>query len=125
MKDFLSCLVDCGTGSHLQDASGISSEDYLSVRPLGIPHFVGQKIQGSFRLGHVVNASGAAAKIGKRHFHQLDLRDGANQLSRRFADFLSVNEMAGILVGYAHRQWAERSYQAEVGEKFGNVANFS
>src|SRR3984885_894155 len=65
--------------------------------------------------------------ICQRHFDELDAGHRADQPSRRFANFLAVDEMAGILQGYAKRRRAwglHRGGDAEVIEEFRDVADF-
>ena len=124
VQDFLARIVYGSSGAKLQNASRVCGEDSLRFGLFRVIHFVGKKIERGFRLRDVVNAGGAATEIGERHLHELDGGNRTDKFSRGFANLLSVNEMAGILVGDAHGQWTQRRYQAEINEKFGNVANF-
>ena len=69
-------------------------------------HFLREQFERRFGFRDVVDARRTAALVRERHFHQFDARNRANQLARRFADFLSVREMAGILISDAQRNAA-------------------
>ena len=72
VHDFLAGVVNRCACAKLQHASGICGEDGLRFSALRVGHFVGQEIEGCFRLSDVVNAGGAAKEIGKRHFDEFD-----------------------------------------------------
>jgi hypothetical protein len=60
-------------------------------------------------------------------FHKFQAGDGAQEFARGVADFLSVEEMAGVLIGDAQSQWLQRMQrggEAQAGEEFGYVADF-
>ncbi len=109
----------------LQDATGIRSDDHLGVCLLHAVHFLGEQFQRRFRLRHVIDAGRAAALVGQRHFHEFHSRDSANQFARGFADFLSVRQMARILISDAQRNGPQRRGEADFRQKFGDVSHFA
>ena len=116
-------FVELGAGAELQDAAGIGGDDDRSGGGFGVLHFFGEKLHGGVRFGDVVNSGGAAAVIGEGHFDEFDAGNGADELARGFADFLAMGQMAGILIGDPEFRFAERRGEAEVDEKFGDVAD--
>src|SRR5208282_6523724 len=72
----------------------------------------------------VVDARGTAADVRVRQFHEFNAGNGAQQLARSLADFLAVQEVAGVLIGDAQAGFLERSDEAKSGEKFGDIAHF-
>ena len=67
----------------------------------GMMHFVGEQFEGCFGLRDVVDSGGAAADFRVGQFHKFEAGDGAQELARGAADFLSVEKMAGVLIGDA------------------------
>lgn len=124
MEDFLAGAVNFGAGAKLQDTAGIGRDNDRGAGVRGVFHLVGEQIESRLGLGDVVDAGGSAAVVRPLHLHQLDTGDGANQFAWGFADLLAVEEMAGVLIGDAERQRVEGRHEAEVGEKFGDVACF-
>lgn len=102
MEDLLASVVEFGAGAKLKDATGIRGDDCRGARGARVPHFLLEDFERGFRLRDVVNARRAAAVVGQRHFDKLDPGNRADQLSRSFADFLPVEEMAGILIRDTH-----------------------
>ena len=123
VQHFLPGAMNRGAGAKLQNAAGIGGDDGLRFRRARGFHFQRQQFERRFRLGHVVDAGRAAALVRQRHFHEFHAGNGANQLARRFADFLSVRKMAGILIRDAQRHVAQRRGEPELGEKFRHVAH--
>ncbi len=75
-------------------------------------------------MREVVDSGGAAANFRAGQFHKFEIGDGAQERARSFADFLSVEEMAGILISDAQGKRLQFCSEAEGGEEFGDVANF-
>ena len=71
----------------------------------------------------VIDSRGAAADFRVRQFHKIEIGDGAQQRARSFADFLSVKEVAGILISDAQGKRLQLGGETEGGEKFGDVAS--
>ena len=75
----------------------------------------------------VVNACGPAADLRVGQFHKFQAGDGAQELPRSVTDFLSVEEMTGVLVGDAQRDGFQRLHgggETEGSKKFGDVTDF-
>ena len=123
MEDLLAGFVEFGAGAELQDAAGIGGDDDRSGGGFGVLHLFGEELHGGGRFGDVVNSRGAAAVIGEGHFHEFDAGNGANEFARRFADFLAMRKMTGILIRDAELGFVERGGEAEFGEKFGDIAD--
>ena len=123
MHDFLPCGMDLRSCAHLQQAARICGDDDGSVGCARVLHFFRQDLERGFRLSNVVGARGPAAVIGHGHFDQFESRDGAHQLARSFTNFLSVQQMAGILIRHSKRQAGERRAQSQFGKKFRGVAH--
>ena len=73
----------------------------------------------------VVNAGGAAADVGMRKLDEFEAGDLFQEIARSVADFLSVEQVAGILVGDAEIERLERAQRgddSERGEIFGDVS---
>ncbi len=113
-----------GAGAELQDAAGVGCGDDLGFGLLHAVHFAVEEFQGGFGFGDVVDAGGAAALVGEGHFYEIEAGDGAKQVARSFADFLAVDQVAGILIGDADGERAQRGGDAEVHQKFADVAHF-
>ena len=75
-------------------------------------------------FGDVVDACGAAADFRVGQFHKFEIGNGAQKCAWSFANFLAVEQVAGILVGDA--QWKRLHFcgETESGEKFSHVASF-
>ena len=73
----------------------------------------------------VVDTGGAAADFRAWQFHKFESRDGAQKRAWSFADFLTVEKMAGILIGDTQGKGFQFRGEAERGQKFGDVADFS
>lgn len=87
-------------------------------------HFLGEQLQGRFSLREVVDSGRATADFRVRQFHKIKIGNGAKQFSRSFADFLSVEKMAGILIRDTATQGIEFGRQADCGKKLSDVARF-
>ena len=124
MEDLLTGAVDADASAELQQAAGIGGGDDGSAGGLGVVHFFGEELQGSFGLGDVVDSGGAATDFRAGQFHEIEIGNGAQKSARSFADFLSVEQVAGILVGDAEGKRFQFRGEAEVSEKFRDVANF-
>ncbi len=124
MNDILAGFMDFGAGAQLQETAGIGGDDGCRVRGFCVFHFSLQQIERGFRLRHVVDARGTAADIRVGQFHKFDAGDGAEQLARGFANFLAVEQVAGVLIGDAQSGFLHRCDKAESGEEFGDVAHF-
>ena len=124
MEDLLIGAVDGGSRTQLQEASGVGGCDDRGARGLRLYHFLGQQFKRRFRLRDVVDSGGAAADFRAGQFHKFESGDGAQKRARGFADFLTVEKMAGILIGDTQRKWFQFCGEAERGEKFGDVADF-
>ena len=72
----------------------------------------------------VVNSGGAATDFGEWQLHKLKVGNGAEQRAGRFANFLAVEQVTGVLVGYALPDGFELRDDAERGKKFCDVAGF-
>ena len=101
MENLLPGAVNPDSGAELQEAAGIGGGDDGGAGGLGLAHFFGKQLQGCISLGDVVDSGGAAADFRIGQFRKIEFGDGAQQGARGFADFLSVEEVAGILVGDA------------------------
>ncbi len=123
VKNFLAGFEEFGAGAQLQDASRIAGNDGRSAAGLSTLHFFLQKLHGRVGFCDVVNAGGATALIGERHFHQFQAGNSAKQSAGGFVDFLPVREVAGILKGNAHARLTEGRGEAERSEKFRDVPN--
>lgn len=108
MEDLLVGVVELDAGAELQETSGVGGDDGFRGGDDGMMHFVGQQFEGCFGLGDIVDSCGAAADFRVRQFHKLQAGDGAQELARGAADFLSVEKMARVLIGDAQRQRFER-----------------
>ena len=125
VQDFLPGGMNFRPRAHLQQAARICRDDDGSAGRARVLHLFRQYFERSLRLGDIVGACGAATIIGHGHFDQFHAGDRAHQLARGFADFLAVQEMAGILIRHAERQAGERRAQSQVGEKLGDVPHLS
>ena len=125
MEDLLAGAVNPDSCAQLQQAAGIGGGDNRGASGLGVVHFFGEQLQRCFGLRNVVDSSGAAADFRVGQFHKIKFGYGAQKSARSFADFLSVEKMAGILVGDAEGKRFEFGGEAEGDEEFGDVANFS
>ena len=83
----------------MQEAARIGGSDDRGARGLGVLHFFRQQFKGRFGLRDVVDTGGAAADFRAWQFHKFESRDGAQKRAWSFADFLTVEKMAGILIG--------------------------
>ncbi len=124
MEDLLIGMVDRGSGTQLQEASGIGGGDDRGTRGLGVLHFFRQQFERRFRLRDVVDSGGAAADFRAGQFHKFESGDGAQKRARGFTDSLTVEKMAGILIGDTQGKRFQFYGEAERGEKFGDVVDF-
>ena len=124
MEDLLIGAVERGSGSQLQEAAGIGGGDNRGARGLGVLHFFRQQFERRFGLSDVVDSGGAAADFRAGQFHKLESGDGVQKRARGFADLLTVEKVAGILIGDAQWKRFQLCGEAERGEKFGHVADF-
>ena len=124
MEDLLAGAVDTHSCAELQQAAGVGGGDDGGAGGLGVAHFVGEQFEGRFDLGDVVNSGGAAADFRVRQFHEIESGNGAQKGTRSLADFLSMEKMAGILVGDAEWERLQFGAEAEFGEELGDIANF-
>ena len=92
-------VVELGAGAELQEATGVGGSDDGGQGGGGILHFVGQQFERCVGLRDIVDSRGAAADFGVRQFHKFEVGDGAQELARGVAYFLSVQEVAGVLIG--------------------------
>lgn len=123
MEDLLAGVVEFGAGAELQDAARVCADDEACGGRFRMVHFFSKDLHGGGGLGDVVDSRGAAAVVGEGHLYEFNAGNGANELARGFADFLSMGEMAGVLISDAEFGFAERGGKAELGEKFGDVAH--
>ncbi len=77
----------------------------ISARVGGVGDFFVDELVGDFGMDHVVDAGTATTTVGGAHFDELEVCDLFEDLARLEADFLSVCEMAGVLVGDAGGRW--------------------
>ena len=75
-------------------------------------------------MREVVSSRGAAADFRVRQFHKIKIGNGAEESARSFANFLSVKQVAGILIRDAMAERIHFRGEAECSEKFGDVARF-
>ena len=123
MQNFLIGAMDGGAGAELQEAAGVGGNDGLGACGLSVAHFFCEEFERSFRLRDIVDSGGAAANFRVGQFHKIETRNGAQKLAWSFANFLSVEEMARILIGDAEWKRVQFCGEAESGEKFGDVAS--
>lgn len=121
MEDFVPGKMDCRSSAKLEDAAWICGDDRVGFRPGDGFHFLVEQFKGSFRLRDVVNASGAAAEIGERHFNEFYAGNRADEFARSFANLLAVREMARVLVSDAQGNIAHRSGEAQISKKFRDI----
>jgi len=76
-------------------------------------------------LRDIVDSCGAAANFRVRQFHKIEIGDGVQKSARSFADFLTVEKMAGILVRNADGKRLHFCGKTESSKKFRDVASFS
>src|SRR6267142_2938383 len=124
VEDLLIGMVDRGSGTQLQEASGIGGGDDRGARGLRLYHFPRQQFKRRFGLRDVVDSGGAAADFRAGQFHKFESGDGAQKRARGLADFLTVEKMAGILIGDTQGKRFQFYGEAERGEKFSDVADF-
>ena len=74
----------------------------MRVCGFSVLHFAGEQVQRSLCLRDVVAPRGAAANLRVGQFHEVQVGDGAQKLARGFADFLSVEQVAGVLISDAN-----------------------
>ena len=105
VKDILIGVMKGGAGAELKDAARVRGHDGLRASGLSVAHFFGEQFQRRFGLRDVVGSRRAAADFRVRQFHEIEIWDRAQELARSFADFLPVQQMAGILIrdAMAHR----------------------
>ncbi len=125
VEDLLIGAVDRGSRPQLQEASGIGGCDDGRARGLSVLHFFRKQLERRFRLRDVVDSGGAAADFRARQFHKFESGDGTQKSPGGLADFLTVEKVAGILIGDAQGKRFQFCGEAERGEKFGDVADFS
>ena len=68
----------------------------------------GRRARRGLRLDQVVDARRAAADLRLGDLEKLEPRDAAQQLARLRADALGVGQVAGVVVGDAHRKRVRR-----------------
>ena len=102
-KTFLAGLVDFRASAQLQQTAGICGDNRCGAGGLRAFHFFLQQIERGFRLRDVVDSGRTAANVRVGQFHEFDARNGAQQLARGLADFLAVEQVAGVLIGDADR----------------------
>ena len=124
VQDFVTGAVDGGAGAELQDAAGIGGDDGLRLAFASRSPFSARAIRATLRFPSRCTRPLSRSTGPPAAFPQIHAGNGADQLARGFADFLSVREVAGILIGDAQRNLTERRGQAELGEEFGDVAHF-
>ena len=78
---------------------------------------------GGLGLDEVVDAGRAAAELPLRGLLELQPRDGVEQRARLGAHLLRVGEVAGVVVGDAHRQRVARRLRLELREQLAHVAD--
>src|SRR5712692_6703353 len=106
---------------NLQQATGIAGNDRIGVCRRAVLRFaVAQLLRGSGR-DQVVDARGAAADFPVGNFHDLELGDCGERLAGLRANALRVLQMAGIVIGDAHRQRLARRARFKLGEHFRDV----
>src|SRR6266566_3509719 len=104
MQDVLVRSVEGSSGAQLQDTARVGSGNDLSPGRLGVAHFLGEYLERRFGLGNVVGSRRTAANLRVRQFHKVEMWNSPQQFARSFANFLPMQEMAGVLVGDAMAQ---------------------
>ncbi len=117
-------VVDLRAGAELQEAAGICSDDGLGASGFGVAHFISEQFERCLGLRDVIDAGRATTNFRVGQFHKFKIGDGAQECARSFADFLSVEEVARVLIGDAERERLKRNRKAEGGEEFSDVTNF-
>src|SRR5215472_5797610 len=104
VKDVLVRPVEGSSGAELQDTARVGRGNDLCPGRPGIVHFLGEQLERRFGLGNVVGSRRTAANFRVRQFHKVDIWNSTEQLTRSFANFLSMQQMAGVLIGDATGQ---------------------
>ena len=86
-------------------------------------HFFGQEVQRGFRFRDVIDAGRAATNIRVGQFHEFQAGDRAQQLAGSLANFLAVEQVAGILIGDARGDGLHRRGEPEGSKKLSDVAD--
>jgi hypothetical protein len=125
VEDLLIGAVNGNSRTQLQEAAGIGGCDDRGAGGLRLYHFFRQQFKRRFCLRDVVDSGGATAVLRARQFHKFESGDRAQQRARGFADSLTVEKVAGILIGDTQGKRLQLGGKAEGGEKFGDVADFA
>ena len=104
MKYILVGAVEGSSGAELQETARIGGGKDLCPGGLCVAHFFGEQLELRFGLGDVVGSRRAAANFRVRQLHKVEMRNGGEHLSRRVADLLSMQQMAGVLISDAAAQ---------------------
>src|SRR5229473_3026837 len=106
---------------NLQQATGIAGNDCIGVCRRAVLCFaVPQLLRGSGR-DQIVDTRRAAADFPVGNFHDLELGDCGQRFAGLRANALRVLQMAGIVIGDAHRQRLARRARFKLGEHFRDV----
>src|SRR5215470_4997862 len=105
----------------LQDAPGIGGDHRLGPGGPDVADLAPEQARGHLGLREVVDAGRAAAPVGLGELDEAELRDLAQQLSRRALDLLAVHDVARVVIGHGQGHRTQRSAQGRGHEELGDV----
>src|SRR5579885_3441900 len=83
---------------NLHHTTGVSGSHDLSAGIFYIAHFAFQQLPGHLLISNVVGTGAATAPIGLFQVYQLQTGDTLEQRARLALDFLTVRQMAGVMI---------------------------
>ena len=127
MHDLLLAFGAQDSGAELKEAARVSGDDDFGFHTGDVLHFVVEQLERGFGLRDVVDAGGAATNVGMGKLDEFEARNLFQEIARSVANFLPVEQVAGILIGdpeIERLERAQRRGESEGSEIFGDIPDF-
>ncbi len=127
MQDFDILFALAQACGQLHVATGVARGDDGRAGALDMAQFAREQLCRHFRLGDIVDARAAAAPVRLRQFLQLQPGYALEQFARLGCDFLSVAEVAGLVISHraVEMQGCVGLAQIDFNEPFTDVFDFA